>query len=110
MGMRHGSPSFMFHGPTPFMFHGPFMLFSSLFWLLLIAALIWLFVRLFGAQNKRSFPPFVAHQPGQSPFQPSFQQPSSLEILRQRYARGEIDAATFDQMRERLEASERPKE
>ena len=34
----------------------------------------------------------------------------ALEILRQRYARGEIDAATFDQMRERLEASYRPKE
>jgi uncharacterized membrane protein len=32
-------------------------------------------------------------------------QPSAMEILRQRYARGEIDAATFDQMRERLEAS-----
>jgi uncharacterized membrane protein len=31
----------------------------------------------------------------------------SLEILRQRYARGEIDAATFEQMRERLEASYR---
>jgi hypothetical protein len=33
---------------------------------------------------------------------------SALEILQQRYARGEIDAATFDQMRERLEASSRP--
>ena len=32
----------------------------------------------------------------------------AMEILRQRYARGEIDATTFDQMRERLEASERP--
>lgn len=29
----------------------------------------------------------------------------SLEILRQRYAAGEIDAVTFEQMRERLEAS-----
>ncbi len=32
--------------------------------------------------------------------------PSALEILRQRYARGEIDATTFEQMRERLEASD----
>jgi uncharacterized membrane protein len=29
----------------------------------------------------------------------------ALEILRQRYAAGEIDAATFEHMRERLEAS-----
>jgi hypothetical protein len=31
--------------------------------------------------------------------------PSAIEILRQRYARGEIDTATFEQMRERLAAS-----
>ena len=31
--------------------------------------------------------------------------PSALEILRQRYAAGEIDAEAFEQMRERLEAS-----
>ena len=30
---------------------------------------------------------------------------SALEILRQRYAAGEIDTATFEQMRERLMAS-----
>jgi putative membrane protein len=33
------------------------------------------------------------------------EEPSALEILRQRYAAGEIDAVTFEQMRERLEAS-----
>jgi len=33
-----------------------------------------------------------------------------LDILRQRYARGEIDAVTFDQMRERLEASSGPRQ
>src|SRR6516225_8086394 len=29
-------------------------------------------------------------------------QPSALEILRQQYARGEIDTVTYEQMRERL--------
>ena len=31
-------------------------------------------------------------------------EPSAMELLRQRYARQEIDAATFEQMRERLAA------
>ena len=37
-------------------------------------------------------------------------EPPALEILRQRYAAGEIDANTFEQMRERLEASYRHEE
>jgi uncharacterized membrane protein len=36
---------------------------------------------------------------------PPTQQASAMELLRQRYARGEIDNTTFEQMRERLEAS-----
>jgi putative membrane protein len=35
---------------------------------------------------------------------------NALEILRQRYARGEIDGQTFDHMRERLEGSARPRD
>ena len=42
--------------------------------------------------------------PGFTPGTPPSQL-SAMEILRQRYARGEIDAATFENMRERLENS-----
>jgi putative membrane protein len=35
----------------------------------------------------------------------SVHEPSALEILKQRYARGELDTATFENMRERLEGS-----
>lgn len=101
MGMRYAPPMFMFHGPL--------MLLSSLFWLLLLAVLIGLLIRRFSGTGMSSQPPF-AYRPGQPPFQPSMQQASAQEILRQRFARGEIDAATFDQMRERLTASERPRE
>ncbi len=46
----------------------------------------------------RSNPVPPTYTPGQPP-----SQLSAMEILRQRYARGEINAATFDSMRERLE-------
>ena len=32
-------------------------------------------------------------------------EPSALEILNRRYARGELDAATYEAMRERIQAS-----
>ncbi|HEY5006091.1 MAG TPA: SHOCT domain-containing protein [Ktedonobacteraceae bacterium] len=101
----------MRYAPPMFMFHGPLMLLSCLFWLVLLALLIGLVVRRFSGAGMPSRPPF-APRPGQPPFayQPPMPQASAQEILRQRFARGEIDAATFDQMRERLEASERPRE
>ena len=40
-----------------------------------------------------------------SPTQP-IRDPTASKILSQRYARGEIDATTFEQMRKRLEASD----
>jgi uncharacterized membrane protein len=48
----------------------------------------------------------------QMPFSPGGMppvQPSALETHRQRYARGEIDADTYEQMRERLESPEGPR-
>jgi uncharacterized membrane protein len=66
------------------------MLIWNLVWLGLLALLIWLLVRwIFRATTRPHLP---------------VDQPSAVEILRQRYARGEIDATTFEQMRERLEA------
>jgi putative membrane protein len=61
-------------------------------WVLLLAGLIWGLIRLLGG---RSAQPRTTEPRG----------PSALEILELRYARGEIDHTTFEQMRERLQAS-----
>ena len=69
--------------------NGPAMLMmtlSSLLWIALIAVLIWAVIRWLNKQNVHT----------------TTATPSAMEILRQRYARGEIDTATFEQMRERL--------
>jgi putative membrane protein len=69
---------------------------GSLFWFLVLALAIWLLVRWFSGRTTLSTP----HAPSPLPVPPS-----ALEILRQRYARGEIDTATFENMRERLNAT-----
>lgn len=60
-----------------------------LLWLAALGLIIWAVARMLG--NRRTFT-----GPSSAPG------PSALEILRQRYARGEIDATTFEQMHERL--------
>ena len=73
-------------------FSGPGMLMMSLgaiVFIVLIAVLIWTFV---GRQRTN-----VTQQA------PTL---SAMEILRQRYTRGEIDAATFERMRAQLETRE----
>ncbi|QBD75880.1 hypothetical protein EPA93_07605 [Ktedonosporobacter rubrisoli] len=85
-------------------FHGFCFLFP-IFWLVILGLLVWGLRSLFGGARQWR-PPFPYSQPGPGmpPFQP---QPTALEILSQRYARGEIDTATFEQMRERLVSSYR---
>ena len=60
-----------------------------LLWLAALGLIIWAVVRIIGSRG--TFTRNMA--PGG---------PSVLEFLQQRYARGEIDAATYEQMRERL--------
>jgi putative membrane protein len=83
----------------------PFLLFSRLFVLLILGLLIWALLRWLTARNRQTT--YFRHEPYYNPGMPPFQ-PSAMEILRQRYARGDIDAATFEQMRSRLESSSGP--
>ncbi len=69
-----------------------------LLWIGMIIFFCWGAGRWFGWRGR--------HGPISAPFVEPFE-PTALEILRRRYARGEIDAITFDQMRERLESSGR---
>lgn len=70
------------------------MLLGTLLFLALLAVLIWAVVRFATGKTTRPVPPYTSVAPTA---------PSAVEILRQRYARGEIDTATYEQMRTRLE-------
>ena len=75
---------------------GWWMLLSGFFWLALIGIAVWALVALVR---------WVSRQTGMGsdrPMDGTTAGPSAEEILRQRFARGEIDAATYEQMRERL--------
>jgi len=72
------------------------MVIGTTLWILLLVVLIW---ALIGWLNRRWNKP----QPRQESLEPSAF--SAREILEQRYARGEIDQATFQQMREQLGVS-----
>ena len=69
------------------------MMFGGVLWIAVLVVLVWAFVRWLERKAPASGPSTPAS-------------PSALEILRQRYARGEIDTATFEQMRERLQVTE----
>ena len=69
------------------------MLLNGVVWIALIGLLVWGLSRLLGQRASSVGRPDTG--------------PSALEILRQRYARGEIDEATFERMRTRLDAPAR---
>jgi putative membrane protein len=69
------------------------MMFGGVLWIAVLVVLVWALIRWFERKAPASGPSTPAS-------------PSALEILRQRYARGEIDSATFEQMRERLQVTE----
>jgi putative membrane protein len=72
---------------------------GTILWIALMVVLVWALIRWISGRTTTSFPPYTSTPPTG---------PSALEILRQRYARGEIDTAMFEQMREQLEAPSPP--
>jgi len=77
----------------------PLFFLGKIFWLVILGLLVFALLRWFSLR-RRQIPVYQFGAPAA--------QPSALEILRQRYARGEIDATTYEQMRERLEAASMP--
>jgi len=69
---------------------------SMVLWIALLVVLVWAVIHWLDRRTSVSASSDTRVPPGG---------PSALDILRQRYARGEIDTATFEQTRERLEAS-----
>lgn len=78
------------YGYNGFMMLG--MVLGNLLWFALLCLLIWGCIRWLGNRLSNNTHPLVS-------------EPSAMEILRRRYARGEIDAVTFEQMKERLEGT-----
>ena len=83
----------------------PLLFLGRFFWIIILVLLIGSMIRGFSYRHWQA--PYYAYS--RSPMGRPVQS-SALDILRQRYVRGEIDAVTFDQMRERLEAAGEPKQ
>ncbi|OZB86374.1 MAG: hypothetical protein B7X41_14150, partial [Microbacterium sp. 14-71-5] len=74
--------------------------FMGLFWVLLIGAVVWLVVEL-TRSARRPDPGAPAHMVPATGFGPA-PTPSALEVLDRRLAAGEIDLATYQQVRAAL--------
>ena len=74
------------------------MMVGMTLWIALLVVLVWMLLTWLNKKASRVVAP-APHFPASDP--------TAVEILKQRYARGEIDAATFEQMRERVGASPR---
>ncbi len=69
---------------------------GTILWIAILVVLVWALIRWLNTRTRtQAPPPSSGVQSG----------PTALEIVQQRYARGEIDTATYEQIRERLEAS-----
>ena len=66
-------------------------------WVGVFGLVIWAMMRSFG---RRYWQPVRHHE-----WHIQSNEPSALEILNRRYARGELDSATYESMRERIQAS-----
>ena len=85
------------------------MILSSLFWLGLAAVAVWALVRWLSGVPRATSPRSAEEPPGPAPRSPTPAAPlSAVEILKARYARGEIDTATFQMMRAELEGTTTP--
>lgn len=73
------------------------MALSTVLWIALLVVLVWALIRWINCKTSTPTPTMMQMPPSG---------PSAEELLRQRYARGGIDPATFEQMRERLQASD----
>lgn len=69
------------------------MSFGMVLWIALLVVLVWALIRWLDGKKASSPPSDTSGT-------------SAIELLRQRYARGEIDTATYEQMREHLTAPE----
>jgi|SRR5215469_14690526 len=76
---------------------GWWMILSSIFWLVLAGIVVWALVSWLSRPARGTTPPQMPPQQ------------SALDILNTRYARGEIDTATYQSMREQLEAPTAPR-